>query len=322
MSENKKKLLPQGFYDSLDKTAYREIVLNFSIIEQLKSLGYNLIKPSIAEFEEYLDSNFSSELFKVTDPNSGKMMVIRNDITPQIARIVKDRYIERLRLSPENTLKISYTGQVFKRAGKGKYQERQITQTGFELVGGSNKEADIEVLKTVNDIFQSLELKSYTIDFSIPNLAEEIFNEIGLSEEDKEIAQRNIEEKNIPALKQDSKFSKLIEIINSYEPSTSPEEGIVALDKILAIVDSVKSKELLNELKDLLISCRNCEVSLNLLEKDNFSYHTGVCFSVISQDSYEELGRGGRYKISLGENGDVDAIGFTFILNSILRMGQ
>lgn len=324
MNDREKNLLPQGFYDSLDESAYKEIQLNFSIIEKLNSLGYKLVRPAICEFEEFLDRNFSSGLFKVTDPISGKMMAIRNDITPQISRIVNDRYEQKVRA--EDPLRISYTGQILKKTGKGKFQERQLTQTGFELIGGNLSEADKEVLKVVREVYGLIGVNKYTIDFTIPKLSDELFSNYDFDEEQRKTAQMHIEEKNISMLRSDDKLSEIANIIDIYEKASDTDSAVKALDNIINLVKSDKAKGMISELKDIILSLgeqgkvSEFDISLNLLEKAGFDYHTGFCFSIISQNTYEEIGRGGRYKIKSSDK-KIDAIGFTFVLNPILRSG-
>lgn len=320
MIKNNKDLMPQGFYDYLNEYAYGEIKLNFSIIEQLSSYGYSLVRPAFAEFEESLDKNFSSELFKVTDPESGKMLAIRNDITPQIARIVKDRFS-----GAEKPLRLSYTGQVLRKTGSGKYKDRQLTQTGFELVGAEGSAAIKEVIYLGCKILQDNHLTDFAIDISIPNLSEIVFEEIGLDDSLKAEIQEHIENKEISLLKKDDSLSKVAEIISLYEKATDVENALIALDNILNLLSSAAAKELIEELKEMLayISKHNLieNVSLNLFEKSEFSYHTGICFSFLSNSTYEELGRGGKYEISTSsEGGDVlNAVGCTFMVSPIIR---
>ncbi len=320
MTTEIKKLLPQGFYDHLDDLAYMEIKLNFSLVEHLHRLGFKLVRPAMMEFEGALDPEFRSKTYKVTDPISGKMMAIRSDITPQISRIVKDKYLASL-TSDKKEIKISYTGQILKKYGSNKFNERQLTQTGFEIIGGEVDEKNTQVLATIKTIFDDINIDNYTIDFSLPALSKLIFKRIGLSKSEESEAQNLIEEKNISTLKQNAKLSVVTEIVEVYEKAYSVKTAISALEKIENLLEKDTEKSLILELKTLLINSDIKDINLNLLEKANFDYHKGVCFSVISKESYEEIGRGGRYTIKNEETSkNHSAVGFTFMLNPILRV--
>ena len=60
-----------------------------------KQNGYEKVIPPLIEFEEnytlFLDTTNKQNIFRVIDPISNKPMFIRNDITPQIARIAANK---------------------------------------------------------------------------------------------------------------------------------------------------------------------------------------------------------------------------------------
>ena len=60
-----------------------------------KQNGYEKVIPPLIEFEDnytlFLDTTNKQNIFRVIDPISNKPMFIRNDITPQIARIAANK---------------------------------------------------------------------------------------------------------------------------------------------------------------------------------------------------------------------------------------
>ncbi|MDX1949435.1 MAG: ATP phosphoribosyltransferase regulatory subunit [Rickettsiales bacterium] len=314
-----KNLLPSGFYDQISEMAFKELETNLQIIKLFRREGFNFVRPSIMEFEQSLDKNHSSEFFKVTDPISGKMMVLRNDITPQIARIIKDRFEIEIIKKP---IKISYSGQVFRKNGKGKFAERQITQTGLELINESDISADSKILEIIYKALKTLKINSFTIDFCIPSL---LLNFLGMVENSKyKLIKKAIEDKNLNYLQSLPETKQIAKIIKKCDEASDAKEAI----KILAEINKklpkdvefiIKNLELI--IKDLLKKIGNFKLSLNIFEAKNFHYHTGVCYSIISDDNYEEIVRGGRYKIKISKEKSVEAVGATIILNSVLRCG-
>ena len=96
--------------------------------------GYEKVSPPLIEFEEnytlFLDTTNNQNIFRVTDPISNKPMYIRNDITPQIARIASKKLYKDNKI-----IRLSYIGDVLRPKGSQLHPERQIKQAGIELYG-------------------------------------------------------------------------------------------------------------------------------------------------------------------------------------------
>jgi ATP phosphoribosyltransferase regulatory subunit len=318
MVGNKKILLPQGFHDHLPPQAQTEVELNSIVVKSLNQFGYELVRPALMEFEESLDKGFTSDFFKVTDTLSGKMMVIRNDITPQIARIAKDRFEN----AKEKTLRLSYSGQVIKKLASGKFTERQLTQAGFELIADFSATRDAEVVYVIIETLENLNLKNYTIDFCYPKLSEILLSEQDFSKKELSQIYEAIETKDLDFLK-NKKLKIIIDIIEATDEAYDVKTAIKVLKDLNKKISSPKVTEIFKQIISVFESLEKSGVkinlSLNIMEKMGFSYHTGLCYSVISAKNYEEIGKGGRYKISKGKNEFIDASGFTFFINSIMR---
>src|SRR6202043_2588216 len=88
-------LLPTGLYDLLPPAAEREAEVTARLMGVLASHGYERVKPPLVEFEETLLSGagaaMASETFRTMDPISHRMIGVRADMTPQVARIAATR---------------------------------------------------------------------------------------------------------------------------------------------------------------------------------------------------------------------------------------
>src|SRR5882724_8753929 len=84
-------LLPAGLHDLLPPEAEIEAEVTARLIGVLLSHGYERVKPPLVEFEETLLSGagtaMASDTFRMMDPASHRMIGIRADLTPQVARI-------------------------------------------------------------------------------------------------------------------------------------------------------------------------------------------------------------------------------------------
>ena len=137
-------LLPAGLHDVLPPEAAHEAAVVERVMEILASHGYERIKPPLIEFEESLlggpGAAMAGETFRLMDPISQRMMGLRADMTPQVARIASARLTKQAR-----PLRLAYAGQVLRVRGNQLRPERQFGQVGAELIGVSAPAADAEI---------------------------------------------------------------------------------------------------------------------------------------------------------------------------------
>jgi len=124
-------LLPTGMHDLLPPEAEIEAQVVARLMATLAAHGYERVKPPLVEFEETLFSGAGAAMatatFRMMDPASHRMIGVRADMTPQIARIAATR----LRDAPR-PLRLSYAGQVLRVSGSEIRPERQVGQVGAE----------------------------------------------------------------------------------------------------------------------------------------------------------------------------------------------
>jgi len=83
--------LPDGMDEMLPQQAQALEWLRRTVYDLHVSWGYQPVEPPVVEFLESLLSgtgrDFERQTFKIADPLSGRMMGLRADMTPQVARI-------------------------------------------------------------------------------------------------------------------------------------------------------------------------------------------------------------------------------------------
>ena len=104
---NNRALLPAGLRDLLPPDAETEASAVEALMEVFASHGYQRVQPPLLEFEDSLlagsGAAVSEQTFRLMDPVSQRMMGLRADTTPQVARIATTRLARAprpLRLSP------------------------------------------------------------------------------------------------------------------------------------------------------------------------------------------------------------------------------
>lgn len=103
-------LLPDGIEEVLPPEAARIEVARRQVLDLFQSWGYEFVVTPHIEYLESLLTGAGSDLdlrtFKVIDPQSGRQMGFRADITPQVARI------DAHTLKREGPSRLCYAGSV------------------------------------------------------------------------------------------------------------------------------------------------------------------------------------------------------------------
>src|SRR5438046_3616755 len=88
-------LLPTGIHDLLPPEAETEAAIVSHLMATLTAHGYERVKPPLVEFEDTLFSGAGAAMatatFRMMDPASHRMIGVRADMTPQIARVAAPR---------------------------------------------------------------------------------------------------------------------------------------------------------------------------------------------------------------------------------------
>jgi len=136
-------VLPENIDDILPEEAWRIERLRRRLLELFRVHGYELVIPPMLEYLESLLSGTGHDLdlrtFKLVDQISGRMMGVRADITPQVARI--DAHL----LDREGVTRLCYCGSVLHARPRGLDATREPLQIGAEVYGHSGIESDREI---------------------------------------------------------------------------------------------------------------------------------------------------------------------------------
>ena len=125
--------LPDGIEEVLPAQAATAERLRRRLLDLYRSWGYQLVIPPLMEFTESLLIGLGQDLdlltFKLTDQVSGRMMGIRADTTPQVARI------DAHKLKRETPTRLCYMGTVLRTRADSLDGSRNPFQVGAELFG-------------------------------------------------------------------------------------------------------------------------------------------------------------------------------------------
>src|SRR5262247_919743 len=136
-------LLPENLEDILPPQAQRIDAMRTSLLELFRVHGYELVMPPLLEYLESLLTGTGHDLdlrtFKLVDQLSGRMMGVRADITPQVARI--DAHL----LISSGVTRLCYCGSVLHARPAGPGATREPIQIGAEIYGHAGVASDLEI---------------------------------------------------------------------------------------------------------------------------------------------------------------------------------
>jgi len=307
-------LLPAGLRDVLPPDAETEAHAVEAVMGVFARHGYERVKPPLMEFEDSLIQGaggaVADQTFRLMDPVSQRMMGLRADTTPQIARIAATR----LATAPR-PLRLSYAGQCLRVRGNQLAPDRQIAQAGIELIGADTPEADAEVVAVATEALAAVGLARISVDLTMPTLAPALIAHAIPDAEVRGKLARALDRKDAAAVTRHG--GPLAATLTTLLLAAGPAKG--ALDALRAADLPEETRQIAERLADTVHAVRLRAPALRLtvdpVEFRGFRYHTGVALTVYAPGRNEELGRGGRYLSHDGE----PATGMTLYPDAILR---
>jgi len=308
-------LLPAGLRDLLPPEAETEAAAVEALMTIFAAHGYQRVKPPLLEFEDSLlagsGAAVADQIFRLMDPDSQRMMGLRADTTPQIARIA----VNRLGTAPR-PLRLSYAGQCLRVRGNQLQPHRQISQAGLELIGPDSPQADAETILVAAEALAAVGLTRVSFDLTLPMLVPSLLDGAGITGAERSALSRALDRKDVAAVAQHG--AALAPVLTELLLAAGPA------DRALAALAAANLPGLAGTLADrvaaTVAAVRAAEPDLRLtvdpVEFRGFRYETGVSVTVYAPGRHEELGRGGRYICGDSE----PATGITLFPDAILRV--
>lgn len=316
-----KWLLPDNIADILPRQARTLESMRRTCLDLFSVHGFELVEPPLAEFAESLltgsGSDVENNTFRFMDPASGKMLGVRADITPQIARI--DAHI----LNRTAVTRLCYAGSCLHGRPMHPLASREPIVAGAELFGASGVEADAEMMSLAVETLKKLGIGQVHLDIGHIALVRSLLSGSDLSPAELHAVMRALRMKDPVALSAAScKLEKasaeaLQTLLLHYGDSTELE----ALFQALPDTEAVHSA--LEEVKTLAGLSHADTVSFDFCDVHGYQYLTGVTFAVHIPQYAQAILRGGRYDgIGLAFGRSRPACGFTIYLRALATLSD
>lgn len=300
MQQKDSWLLPEGIEETLPTEAKHLEALRNRLLDSFACWGYELVIPPFIDFLDSLLTGSGHDLdlqtFKLTDQISGKMLGIRADMTPQVARI------DAHNLKHEWPTRLCYAGTVLHTRGDPLEKTRSPMQIGAELYGHAGKDSDLEVICLMLEMLAITGLQNVHLDLGHVGIYRALAEQAGLS---------TSQESELFDILQRKAKPELAELMDGYAIANELKQlflalpelngGPTILEKAHALLAHTGDpvKRALAELTDiagqLTVRFPHLAISFDLAELRGYHYHTGIVFAAFVPSVGREIARGGRY---------------------------
>lgn len=286
-------VLPDHIADVLPSEARHIEELRRELLDTARGYGYELVMPPLLEHLESLLTGTGEALglqtFKLVDQLSGRMMGLRADTTPQVARI--DAHL----LNREGVVRLCYCGPVLHTRPDRPHATREPLQFGAEIYGHAGLEADLESLLLALDCLKATQVANLTVDMADARIVRSLLGGVDV---DADALAR------IHAALAAKDASELASLTQQFPAAA--REGLRALVSLYGdekvLLEAKKSlpptpalHEALANLQWLAGHLQGVRVSFDLADLRGYAYYSGARFAIYTPGASDALVRGGRY---------------------------
>ena len=316
--------LPTGVKIYLPDEAARLRGLQERLMGVFRLWGFREVLTPTYEFFDVLavgtDPALQERMFKFVDRETGRMLALRADVTPQIARIAATR----LRDHPK-PYRLAYRTNVFRYDEPRVGRQREFYQAGVELIGLDKPEADAEMIAMAIESFRAAGLGRFQIEVGQVEFVRGIMEGLGVEREVARGLRDALRRKDAAELERlvgELRVSSATAAVLLALP-TLHGRGAEVLARAAALVQNPRSETAvasLTEVHRLLTAYGLADaIMLDLGEVRGFDYYSGVNFEGYAEGFGAELCGGGRYDHLLERFGaPCPATGFAFDVNRLL----
>ena len=312
-------VLPDHIADVLPSEARHIEELRRELLDMARCYGYELVIPPLLEHLESLLSGAASALdlqtFKLVDQLSGRMLGLRADSTPQVARI--DAHL----LNRRGVTRLCYCGPVLHTRPGGPHATREPLQLGAEIYGHAGLEADLEVLSLALAGLGAVKAQALAVDMADARIVRALTVDMALSATGLSQIHAALAAKDLSELK----------VLTRDAPAAS-RRGLLALPQLYGGAEVLTEAEkllpagpliaqALAELRWLAQRVEGVRVSFDLADLRGYAYYSGATFSIYARGGSDALVRGGRYdEVGAVFGRNRPAAGFSLDLKALVRV--
>jgi ATP phosphoribosyltransferase regulatory subunit len=286
-------VLPDHIADVLPSEARHIEELRRELLDTARGYGYELVMPPMLEHLESLLTGTGEALdlqtFKLVDQLSGRMLGLRADTTPQVARI--DAHL----LNRQGVTRLCYCGPVLHTRPDRPHATREPLQFGAEIYGHAGLEADLEALLLALDCLRATKVGPLTVDMADARIVRALLSGLALG---------NAQLAGVHAALATKDATELAKLTSEF-PKGAREAlqaliGLYGDQKVLAEAAKVLPRtplvqQALEQLQWLAGHVEGARIRFDLADLRGYAYYSGMRFGIYTPGASDALVRGGRY---------------------------
>lgn len=315
---------PNGVNDVLPSECAVKKEIENTIWTVFASFGYKEVEtPSFEYYDCYSGERgqiTQEKLYKFFD-EQGRILALRPDFTTSIARMAATKAANNI-----TPARYMYTGSVYRAEHTEGVRNREITQSGIELIGSYSSKADAEVIAAAMEAVTALGIEEFSMEIGQVGFFNGLVKQLGLDESTTEMLRESIDSKNSPSIKN---------IVNELDIAEDIKQLMIDLPYLFGGADIIEradvsglnetSKAALDNLREIydLLTFYGFEqyISLDLGMLQSIDYYTGSIFKCYTRGVGFPIAAGGRYDNLMGGFGaNKGAVGCAMGINRIMQI--
>lgn len=308
---------PPGALDLTGEAVRRRRALQRATMGALEQAGFEELIPPTFEYEDTFlragGAGVAERLVRFPD-RDGRILALRYDFTASLARVAATTFSNAGR-----TLRLCYSGKVFRQEPERGGRPREMLQVGAELLGQADFAADIEIVRLTLTLLRAAGLKDFQI-----NLGHVGVLAAGLEAVEEPLranVRRWIDRKDRGSLRSalgglsgDACTLMTLPFVigrrDALEEAarTAPQASRPGLEHLLALDAALTPEE-------------RSHLVYDLGEVRGLDYYTGIHFELYVAGAGRAAGAGGRYDDLMGRFGrPMPAVGMSLDLDTIAEV--
>ena len=298
-------LLPDGVADVLPEQAQVIETLRRDALDFLASRGYQLVYTPFIEYIESLsslsESNQDLDLatFKVIDQLSGRLLGVRADMTPQVARI--DAHVHQV----QGVARYCYAGTVLHTKPQGFNTTRAPLQLGAELFGSDSIDADVEMIDVMLNLLKTTGYEEgIHLDVGHVGLFRSLVKHAGISKSIENQLSDLYQRKALPELAEftaDLNFGADFYTLGRYSSNVDALQANLSAEVLEDEAFKLALDALQTTCQAIQARWPQLDIGIDVVELRSYHYHTGLMYAVYAPNRAAPIAQGGRYD-GIGEH--------------------
>jgi len=293
-------LLPEGIEELLPEDAQQIEWMRRRLLDFFSTWGYELVIPPFVEYIDSLLTGMGNDLelqtYKLIDQKNGRMMGIRADMTPQVARI------DAHQLARSHPARLCYIGTVLLTHAEDLSNARSLMQIGAELFGHAGLESDIETLSLMLAMLKQVGIDNIYVDLGHVGIFRGLTKQARLDEAQEATLFDALQRKATP---------EIDVLLRSFDIDKTTKDMLRQLTWLNGGHDIIKqAREVLqpadnavhqaiDNLENIAVQVQKynpgVQIHYDLAELRGYHYHTGMVFAAYQPGVGQAIAKGGRY---------------------------